>query len=259
MTYHRFLAALGIVLFSTGAFAQDDTTYTEKWQFSLITDITTTQTSYSDDWVGGEEGSVNWVTNTNGTAEKNFSPKFRLKSNLRLAFGQTVTQNSETRDWGKAKKTTDLIDWETVGTFKFGWVVDPYGAFRLESQFYDGTVPEKKIFLRPLKLTESAGIARTLYKRPKNEVTSRLGFGVRQIFRSHAVLEVDTSSQAIPIYNTKDSTFNDGGFESVTDAKLQLSERLQYIGKLSLFKAVFFSESDVDTTSAWKTIDVYER
>jgi len=238
------------------AAAEEDTTSTPNWKVSLVTDLTTTQTSYSDEWVGGEEGSVNWVTNTNATAEKDLSPKFNLKSNLRLSFGQTLTQDAETREWSRPQKTTDLIDWENVGRFMFGWVVDPYAAFRLETQFFDGSVDEKKLFFNPLKLTESVGIARKIYKKEKSEVVSRLGFGLRQIFKSTAIVDTALTSATNTVYTTIDSTFNDGGFESVTDATIQLSERIQYVGKLTLFKAIFFSESDADTTDAWKSIDV---
>jgi len=51
------------------------------WVTSLVTDLTASQTSYSDSWVGGEAGSISWVSNLNGTVEKAFSPKFNFKSN----------------------------------------------------------------------------------------------------------------------------------------------------------------------------------
>lgn len=241
------------------AFAQDDTTTTKGWKVSLVTDFTTTQTSYSNEWVGGEEGSVNWVTNTNAKAEKDLSPKFNLTSNLRVSFGQTYSQtvddSTNTRHWSKPKKTTDLIDWENVGRFNLGLALSPYVAFRVETQFYDGSVSEKKLYFSPLKLTESAGISRLLYKRDKSEVTSRLGFGLRQIRTSTAIAVEGITGDTLE-YTTESASLNDGGFESVTDATIQLSERFQYVGKLSLFKSVFFSESDADSAGTWKTIDV---
>jgi hypothetical protein len=215
--------------------AQTDSVKTG-WAKSLVTDMTVTQTSYSDSWVGGEAGSVNWVWNLDGTAERPLSPKVNFKSNLRLKFGQTLTQDAETKDWAKPKKSTDLIDWENVLRFTLGAVVDPYAAFRLESQFYDGAVAVKKLYFNPIKLTESFGVARVFYKKDKETVTSRLGLAVRQIFKK-SVLDTVT-------LETVDSTITDGGFESVTDATLKLARNMQYVGKLSIFKALFSSESN---------------
>jgi len=59
---------------------------------------------------------------------------------------------------------------------------------------------------------------------------------------------------------TERETATDFGFEWVTDAQLTLSEKLLYMGKLSLYKAVAFSESDELEGTAeeddWKAIDV---
>lgn len=240
--------------------AGDDTLYV--WKKSLIFDLTATQTSYNEAWVGGEVGSFSWQTNLNGMAQRQFSPTFHFKSTLKASFGMTTTQDEETGDWSKPSKSTDLIDWENVGSFTLQSFVDPYVAFRLESQFYEGrynnrvfgaTLSSKKLWFSPLKLTESAGALRKLYEKKDDFVTSRLGFAFRQIMQSY----IDTTDIALP---QVDSTFTDGGFESVTDAVLSLSERLKYTGKLSLYKAIFFSESDkvkgTEYEDYWKAVDV---
>ena len=225
-----------ILLFVAGAaWAQGDTT-NAGWTKSLINNLTVTQTSYSDSWVGGEAGSVNWVWNLDGTAERPLSPKVDIKSTLRLKFGQTLSENAETKHWAKPVKSTDLIDWENVLRFTLGAVVDPYAAVRLESQFFDATWPMKNLYLSPLKLTESFGVARVFFKKDKEVVTSRIGFAVREIFKKSVV---DTITRA-----TTDSTLTDGGMESVTDATLNLGKNLQYVGKLGIFKAFFSSESN---------------
>lgn len=238
----------------------DDTLYI--WKKSLVWDLTATQTSYNDAWVGGEVGSFSWQTNLNGTAQRQFSPSFNFKSTLRTSFGMTSTQDEESGDWSKPKKSTDLIDWENVGSFTLHKFVDPYVAFRLESQFYDGrynnrlfgtTYSTKKLWFSPLKLTESAGGTRKFYEKDNDVIASRLGFAFRQIMQSY----IDTTDTALP---QVDSTFTDGGFESVTDAVLTLSDKLVYVGKLSLYKAFFFSESDkvkgTEVEDYWKAVDV---
>ncbi len=221
------------------------------WKTSLILDLTAAQVAYSDSWVGGEAGSFNWVSNLNGRAERQLKPKVNLKSTLRMSFGQTITQDKDTKNWSKPTKSTDLSDWETVGRLTFGQLVDPYAAFRLESQFSDASVEKKKRYLNPLKLTESAGIARLLYERDNNQVFSRLGFAVRQII-SQDIID--------SLYNTETKTATDGGIESVSDVVWNFGERLTYTGKLTLYKALFFSEKDdyerTEFEDDWRAVDV---
>ncbi len=248
------LASLGVT-----AAAQDDTTRTG-WNSSLVTDLTVTQTSYSDSWVGGEAGSVNWVWNLDGTAERQFSPKMNFKTSLRLKFGQTLTQTitedstgGTEMNWQKPRKSTDLIDWENVARFTLGKSVDPYAAFRLETQFFDGGNSAKKLYFSPMKLTESGGIAREFRKTEKGSIVSRLGFAVRQIM-TKSVIDTDLNSES--------TTVTDGGLESVSDATLMLSERIQFVSKLSLYKALFSSQSDdaaligTEAEDYWKAVDV---
>jgi hypothetical protein len=224
--------------------ADEDSTFTG-WKKTLVVDITTTQTSYSDSWEGGEAGSVNWVSNLNGTAEKRLKEWFDLRSTLKLSFGQTMTQDAETKDWTKPRKSTDLIDWETVGLFGHQAYIEPYVAFRLESQFVDASVEAKKRYLSPLKLTESGGVARKFFEQDKDLIMSRFGLALRQTM---ATLIEDSVTLA-----TTRETIADGGLESVTDVVFQFNEKLMYIGKLTLFKALF---SENDATDDWQAVDV---
>ncbi len=249
-----FLAA---ILSVAPVFAEDSTVV--GWQTSLIADLTTTQTAYSDSWVGGEAGSFNWVGNLNGAAENQFSPSFNLRSTLKMSFGQTMTQDAETKDWSRPHKSTDLIDWESVGRFTFGWHVDPYAAFRVESQFLDASVPAKERYLSPMRLTESAGLADKLYSKGEDEfVISRLGLAVRQTLTKQIVYDLEGSDPTV-ILGTENETTSDGGIESVTDASLIFNERLKYTGKLTLFKALFFSQKDdfkgTEAEDYWKAVD----
>jgi hypothetical protein len=223
------------------------------WKKSLLVDVTTTQTAYSDSWVGGEAGSLNWVSNLNGTAEKQMAPWLNYRSILKLSFGQTVTQDDSTKRWSKPKKSTDLIDWDNLGRLTLQSFVDPYVAFRLESQFAFKLSEEKSVYLSPMKFTESFGIARKFYSGGKTDaIISRFGFAFRQI-KSDLLVSGSTTE-------TKSVTTNDGGIESVTDVQLTMNERLVYVSKLGLYKAVFFSEKDkvagTPFEDDWKAIDV---
>lgn len=239
------ILALSMMAVSSAA-AQDSTA--TGWKISLVLDMTATQTAYSDSWTGGEAGNLSWVANLNGSAEKQLTPSFNFKSRLKLSFGQTHTQTiivdefgNEEKVWQKPKKSTDLIDWENVGRLTKGWAVDPYLAFRLESQFLDASVPGHDRYFSPLKLTESGGISRKIYERDKDQIISRLGFAVRQIFIKGLQ---DTLVESQPTYIREDSSLSDGGMEWVTDASLTFHKNIQYTGKLTLYKAFFSSSKE---------------
>jgi hypothetical protein len=222
------------------------------WKRTLVFEALTTQTAYSDSWVGGEAGSVNYTLNLNGKFERFLSENFGYRTTFKLSFGQTLTQDAETKDWGRPEKSTDLIDWENVGTFTQGWGVDPFVAFRLESQFLNAAVPEKKRYLTPLTLTQSAGISRRFFERDEDLVVTRLGFAVKETFKNSII---DSTTLA-----TEDSTLVDGGIESVTDVFYHFNENLQITSKLTLFKAFYFSEKDAvegtEFEDDWKAVDV---
>jgi hypothetical protein len=224
----------------------------DPWEKSFDLGLNLTQNSYSDSWTGGEAGNLTWVAKADGVFQKQMSPKFNFKSTLKFAFGQTHTQNNESKKWAKPVKSTDKIDIENLGRITLDSYVDPYIAFRFESQFLDASVDSIKRYFNPILLTESAGISRMLYSQEKNELLSRLGFALKQHITSEIV---DTAAAE------KDwETATDGGIESVTDMTYVLSEQLKYVGKLSLYKALFFSKKDdyagTPEEDYWKAVDV---
>jgi hypothetical protein len=211
-----------------------------------------TQNSYSDSWTGGEAGNMTWVSNLDAIFEKKVSTKFNFKNTSKLQFGQTHTQEQTTKDWQKPTKSTDKIDIENVGRLTLQTYVDPYVAFRIESQFLDASYEPIKRYINPILLTESAGISRVIHAEEKNEVISRLGFSIRENINK---VIIDTLAEEFDY-----ETSTDGGIESVTDIHYVLSDKLNYIGKLSLFKALFYSEKDefegTPVEDYWKAIDV---
>lgn len=241
------IATIALAALLTAAPAQAD-----PWKNTLDLGLNLTQNSYSDSWVGGEVGSVAWVANANGVFEKQVSPKFNFKNTSKLQFGQTHTQDEATKNWKKPTKSADKIDIENLGRFTLGAFVDPYAAFRIETQFYDASYELKKRALNPLLLTESAGVARKLYSFEKNEVLTRLGFSIRELINR---VIVDSVAKT-----TESQTSNDGGIESVTDVRYTLAGNVGYIGKLSLFKALYFSKKDdfkgTPAEDYWKAVDV---
>lgn len=224
----------------------------DPWKISLDLGLNLTQNSYSNNWTGGEIGSVAWVSMANGIFERQFSPIFNFKNTTKLQFGQTHTQDEITKDWKKPIKSTDKIDIENLGRFTLQAWVDPYVAFRIESQFLDASYNPVKRLFNPMLLTESAGIAKTIFTRDKDLVATRLGFSLRENI-NRAIIDTATES-------TETQTASDGGIESVTDAQYKLAPNINYTGKLSLFKAFFFSKADdfkgTPAEDYWKAVDV---
>ncbi len=224
----------------------------DAWKKNMDLNLTLTQNSYSDNWTGGEAGNVSWVANGNSGFEKKLSEKLNSKTTVKLAFGQTHSQDQKSKKWARAVKSTDLIDIETLTRFTLKVWVDPYLAFRFESQFLDASYPELKRYVNPKKVTESGGISRQFYQTEKNEIFSRLGFALRQIITEDIV---DTT-----LRTTEFNSTTDGGIESVTDVKFTLSDNISYTSKLSLYKALFYSKSDqlkgTPRENYWKEPDV---
>jgi len=211
--------------------------FAQPWNVSVDANLTLTQNAYSNNWVGGESGALSWTFNSNSFAEKQLHEKVYNKNTLKLFFGQTHNQNMATKRWAKPVKSTDLIDFESVFRFTLGGFTEPFAAGRIETQFLDASKLENERFLNPVTFTESLGIAKVLIKQEKQEWTARFGVGLRQHV-NRDVLETTGSKR-------KTQTSNDGGFVFVTDFKTPLAqERITYTGKLSLFKALFFSEAD---------------
>lgn len=246
----NYLSCLSIALVFWFGFSPS--LFAHPWKKSVDLGLTVTQNSYSDSWTGGEAGNLSWVALANSVFEKKFSERLNSKTTAKFSFGQTHSQDQETKKWAKPTKSTDLIDIETLTRFTLKMWVDPYLAFRFESQFLDASVPKVKRYINPKKLTESGGVSRMFYKTEKDEILTRLGLALRQIITEEVV---DTIMQ-----KTETNSTSDGGIESVSDVRLTLSDKISYTSKLSLYKALFFSESDkfkgTPKEDYWKEVDV---
>jgi hypothetical protein len=210
------------------------------WKLGWNSALNLSQSAFSDNWAGGDNGSINWVLSSDLTANRQVNRKFNSANLLQLAFGQTSQQardSSGGTNWDRPEKTTDLILFESVGRFTLETFVDPYVAFRLDSQFLDQSDPIGTLMFNPVKLAETAGVARVFTESEHHQLVSRLGFGFRENF---ARTFTDPTGD-----NVESFTTNDGGFEFTTDAKYPLADgKIQYLGKLFVFWPVFFNQSD---------------
>ena len=247
-----------------------DATPPGPWAYTVVGGLTLSQSTFSDNWSGGDKGAVNWVLNANLDAKRQFNESFNWSNQLQLAFGQTSTQeadpsNAGKKHWSTPDKTTDLILIESTARFTLHRFLDPYASFRLDSQFLDETDPIGRLLFNPVKLTETAGGARVLDSGDGREWIARAGFGFRQTFARTFADSTGDSTEGFRNY--------DGGFEVQTSAKYPLADKkIVYDGKLLLFWPVFYNETDnleefdrlaiatdptrVPVAEYWKAVDV---
>ncbi len=211
------------------------------WKFGEQVSLNLSQSSFSTNWSGGDKGSAVWVLGSVSNAERQFSKSFNSSSQLTLAYGQTTRQEDDPshpgeRVWSTPDKTTDQILFESTGRWTLEKVVDPYLALRAESQFLDQSNPLGSLSLNPIKLKESAGLARVLYKAEDREAITRLGFGFRQTM-GKTLLSVNPKT-------TASFSANDGGIEWQTNVKQPiLQKKVLWTGSLLVFQPVFYSGS----------------
>ncbi|MDH3215897.1 MAG: DUF3078 domain-containing protein, partial [Candidatus Krumholzibacteria bacterium] len=165
----------------------------EDWRVLSDVNLTLTQNAYSDNWAGGESGSMSWTLNSNTIAEKQILKGVFNKNTLKLSYGLTYNQDTETNTWDSGNKSTDLIDLESTFRWTLGTFVEPIIAFRGITQFVDqsedaiddallpANASKKDRLFNPLDLTESVGVARVFVKEETREWQARLGVAAKQI------------------------------------------------------------------------------
>jgi hypothetical protein len=254
----RSAAMMALLLTATAlpslADETEQETTTDGWSVSSDVDLTLTQNSYSDNWDGGETGSLSWALNSNSLAENQLSESMHSKNTLKLAFGQTHSQDKESKRWLTPSTTTDLVDFESVLRFTYGWPVDPFVSARVESRFLDTRDAEKTRNFNPTTFTEGAGIARVLIKNEEEnrEWVMRLGGAVRQHLDRDVLTEDAVTRETV--------STSDAGLEFVSEFRSPLLEgAVTFTSDLKVFQALYYSESDaltVDGADDWKAPDV---
>jgi len=232
--------------------AADDTLGVGEWSMTSDVNITLTQNAYSDNWAGSELGAISWALNSNSLAESQLTERIHTRNTVVLAFGQTHSQrvaDDGEKYWEEPSKSTDLVDFESVFRFTYGWFVDPFAAGRLKTQFLDETDAAKKRYLNPMTVTESVGVVKVLIKEEKREWTTRLGGALRQRIDRDALVESPDVRET--------ATTKDGGVEFVTEFRTPLAaDRITLTSRLQAFKALFSSEDDEAATDDWQAPDV---
>ena len=220
----------------------------DPWIYSADVGFVLNGSSYSDNWTGGEVGTMAWKLLSNSMTEKQINPSMNNKNTLELIFGQTYNQDINSREWSPPLEAADRIDLESVLRFTFGWVLDPVLVGRMQSQFYDNRVDDNKRYINPVDLTESFGVARAIFKSEKKELIVRTGVALKQSI-DRGVIDPESSQR------TTDIT-NEGGLELVADLITRTAdERITYKSKLSIFESLFRGEESDDDYWRYPNVD----
>ncbi len=247
-----------LLIFPLSSFSQDTSASpSDRWNFSLQSNLTLTLNSYSDNWAGDEYSAFSWNSQFSATAQRALTSWLESNNTLKLAFGQTAIQTEDTtgeKEWQSLKKSADLVDFESVAQFTLKSFVDPFVSVRSVTQFVDRRSEEYDYYFNPLVLTESFGAIRDLVNNDRITWSVRLGGAVRQSIERNDVLP-DSLKPA-------DNFTNDGGVELVTDFKATTSEeKLKFISQLKVFEALVSSKADryagTEREDYWRYPDVF--
>jgi hypothetical protein len=241
----RFPRTLVILALSAlaGPVRAEDETPPGPWSFGAIVGLNLSQSAFSNNWAGGDQGSITWALKSDLKAERQLNESFHWSNTLQLAFGQTAKQAttaSGKKRWDTPDKTTDLIQFESLARFTLHKWVDPYVGGRLDSQFLDQSDAfDRTLTFNPVRLKETAGLARVFEKTETTELISRVGFGFRQTLAKSFTDDTGATD------GTESVTTNDGGFEFQTNATYPLAGgKIQYKGEILVFLPLFYSQSD---------------
>ncbi len=228
---HMTLTVIVFVIGTTAALAQDETPV-GGWQKEIKVGVNMLQSSYSNNWNGGEKGSVAWTGNVDARLEKQFSPTANWRNSLKLAYGQTHNQGRNDGGelyWIKPDKTDDIVDFESF----FRWTLpskwDPYVALNFTSQFQDLSDSEaRELNFNPKTFKESAGISRRLVNNEQRKLMTRVGVAFIQNSRTFYV-------DPLPSLETLSESSNEIAAEWITEAKVGvLNDRVGWESKLTL-------------------------
>ncbi|MCB2211345.1 DUF3078 domain-containing protein [bacterium] len=246
-----------VLMIATSSVGNAQSSADTGWSLSGTFNLTHTQSAYSTNWDGDEQGQISWKSQLNVIAEKQLSDLFHNRNTLDLEYGQTQTQDREIEAWTRPTKNADKIEFETVLRFTLHGFVDPYVSGRFLSQFTDKRSGEIE-WVNPITLTESAGIAKTLLKNEdkKQEWLARLGLGIQQHI-DRKVPFVDGNGNLD--YESKTTTY--AGIELVSELISQvINENLSVNSKLIIFQAFYNSEKDdlegLENEDYWQSPDI---
>jgi hypothetical protein len=249
-TWHKvngaMMIVLAVVLAAPLAVAAEDVDAefeAGNWGTQATIGLNMLQSYYTENWNGGDKGSVVWNATLDAVAQKQLSPTWHWFNTLNLAFGQNHQQARDDNGelfWPKPDKTTDQFKAESLLRYtKSDWA--PFAGVRFESQFLDQSDPRGDFTLNPLEFFETVGISRLLVDTEERKFLARFGFTFHQMIRD---IYLDPAFSQDPV-NEKSG---DGGLElTLNYTDKVIAERIEYTGQLRFYQPVYYSgKSDVE-------------
>ncbi len=215
-----------VLIFCNVVQAQDKTAERKfGWTNQAIGTLNLSQTTLSN-WVQGGDNTFAWQADFQASFV-NDQPCSNWRNNIKLSYGMSKIAEAE------ARKSVDEIRLESVYVRKLGVLVDPYLAFRAESQmttgysYSDGSRTAVSAFLDPGYFVESLGVG----LQPWPFLKTRLGAALKQtVADKYRQLYSDD-----PTTPELERVRSEAGAESVTDVSKKLGEKTLYTAKLELF------------------------
>lgn len=223
-----------------------------QWKVASALNLQANVSNYSSNWAGEEVSSWNWSLTSSSSFENQITAFLNTMNTAVFSFGQSSFKEAVTNSWTEPVKSSDKIEIESVNKLTFGWLVDPFAGLRLESSFLDTRDSAKNCYVNPIRLTESIGIARKILEMNNTVFSTRLGAAFKQ----------NIDRNVITATGAETDITNNGGAEFVADFTTPvLTNSITYTSKLTLYKALFYSEADALVGTAqendWKQVDVY--
>jgi hypothetical protein len=225
------------------ALAQDAEAPMGVWQKQFEIGVNMLQSSYSNNWNGGDKGSLVWTGNFDARLEKQYSESMNWRNTLKLTYGQTHNQERDADGalyWQRPDKSDDIIDLESLlrWTRKSGW--DPYVGFGFESKFDDRSDADGRgIPLNPMTFKPSAGISRKLIDTDKRKLLTRVG--VAYLYNSRKFF-TDTA----PSTDTQREGSSELAAEWITEYKTgALSDRIDWESRLRFIMPFIYTGKTV--------------
>ncbi len=190
------------------------------WNLNLYSTLTVTQTAYHN-WEAGGSNLFVWVAALNNSAIYD-TTNWNWANESKVLFGRSK-QNGEA-----PRKTDDLIDIESVLTYKKKEFLNPYVSLNFRTQMAPGYLYEKtgrtktSDFLDPAYLTNGVGIGYA----PKKTFRTRIGFAARTTFAKKFKTYAKNKSVAI-----------ESGIQWVTHAERRLWDRIFIRSRLNVFSS----------------------
>ncbi len=223
------------------------------WHTDISVGLDANQLSLNNNWKSGGKGNFTWKIYTR-MEYKYQREKFNWKNSLYCAFGQISVQEDE--NWRAPEKSTDILDFDSVLKLTLKKFIDPYVAISLDTQFHEGYNPKSKKlvsrFANPLRLSQSAGMARNISKKKIFQLTTRVGYAAKEV--------IATKRSLRKLWTGDETKWRkiDGGFEWLTESKSEFGKGIVLTNKLKVFQALFSSiNPQKDPQKNWKKTDVY--